>query len=87
MVKVRTLDIELDDGTRVTLIITRAGSLSIQTFRDCSRGERPFWRLMGSTMIPAEVMREWAETLYWATQPAPRRGGKGATIAKPLEAT
>jgi hypothetical protein len=73
---VRQLDIELDDETRLTLTITRGGLLSIQTFRDCSRGERPFWRLAGSSILPADVMREWAENLFIGTRMNSRRGYK-----------
>jgi hypothetical protein len=62
-VEVRTLDIELDDETRVTLTITRSGGLSVQTFRDCSRSERPFWRLTGAAVFPPAYLSEWATTL------------------------
>lgn len=60
---VRTLDIELDDETRVELTVIRSGGLSIQSFRDCGRGERPFYRLEGSAAIsPADIV-EWIKTL------------------------
>jgi hypothetical protein len=67
--KVNTLDIELDDDTRVILTITRAGSLSIQTLRECSHGERPFWRLTGSTVVVPADLREWATTLCGVSTP------------------
>jgi hypothetical protein len=89
---VRVLDSDLDIDGRVTLTITLGGSLSIQTFRESGRG---FYRLQGAVILPAEMIREWAETLYLVTRPEPAKtrtrscGGKntGPSAVRTTEAT
>jgi hypothetical protein len=49
------------------LTVTLSGSLSIQTYKEVGQGNKPFYRLMGAVILPAEVVREWAKTLYLAT--------------------
>lgn len=62
---VRVLDSDLDTEGRVTLTITLDGSLSIQTFRESGSGG---YRLQGAVILPAEMICEWAETLYLMTR-------------------
>jgi hypothetical protein len=70
--QVRQLDIELDDGSRAVLTVTRRGSLSVQVYKDSSRG-RPLWALSGAATIGADVVREWADTLHEKTRETPRQ--------------
>jgi hypothetical protein len=58
--------------------------LSLQTFRESESSAKPFYRLVGST-ITAEVVHEWAETLFLVTRLNPRQedflGGASEQVA------
>ena len=60
----KAIDTDLDNGDRVTLMITRSGALSLRTFTPTGRGVKLCYRLVGATTIPAKVMGEWAENLF-----------------------
>jgi hypothetical protein len=66
--KMTTLDLEMDSDERVVLTITQSGGLSVQVYKDSSRG-RPLWALNGSALVAPDDLRVWAATLHEATQP------------------
>jgi hypothetical protein len=48
--KVRQLDIELSDGSRIVLAILSSGGLSLQSFRECPHG-KPLWHSMAQRWL------------------------------------
>jgi hypothetical protein len=60
--KVRTLDLEMDDGGRVVLTIMKNGAVAVQTFR-ASMSAKSLYRLEGTVILDPGFIREWVETL------------------------